>query len=203
MKAIQSNDRGDLNPIPLAVMSTSSLAWLVYGIIVQDPYVTLSNIGGTIASMGYIVGLLPLLASASSSSSSSQDQNHNNNTNLVLLRQTQYVLMAGVSMSLLLWTYLGLTVMGVAPPFVLSIEEVGSVLGIFASILFILLSASPLSTIRTVITTKSSKSILGPFMIAQCLNTSLWTMYGLAIKNKFVWGPNSVVRFILGRMFDV
>ena len=38
-----SNDGtiGNLNPIPLAIMAVSSICWLVYGLSIRDPYVTL------------------------------------------------------------------------------------------------------------------------------------------------------------------
>lgn len=68
--------------------------------------------------------------------------------------------------------------------------EVSSALGLFASFLFILLSGSPLSTIKTVFVTKNAGSILTQLTIAQVSNTALWSLYGLAIKDKFVYYPN-------------
>jgi len=49
---------GDLNPIPLAIMAVSSMCWLVYGLSVRDPYVTLSNVPGSIASIWYITAVV-------------------------------------------------------------------------------------------------------------------------------------------------
>jgi len=50
-----SDSLNDLNPVPLAIMAVSSLCWLVYGLSVRDPYVTLSNVPGCIASIWYVV----------------------------------------------------------------------------------------------------------------------------------------------------
>ena len=62
----------------------------------------------------------------------------------------------------------------------------------YASLLFIVLSGSPLSTIKAVVRTKSSLSILTPLTCAQVVNTVLWSVYGLAIGDAFVYGPNVV-----------
>lgn len=66
-------------------------------------------------------------------------------------------------------------------------------LGVYAASLFIVLSGSPLSTIKTVLKTKNSRTILGPLTAAQCVNTGIWTAYGFAVNDHFVWGPNIIV----------
>jgi solute carrier family 50 protein (sugar transporter) len=38
--------------------------------------------------------------------------------------------------------------------------------------------------------TRNAGSILSSLTIAQVTNTALWSVYGLAIKDKFVYGPN-------------
>ena len=167
--AIQEDDIGDLNPLPLALMSMASGSWLAYGLVIQDPYVALSNIAGCLGSISYMVGLLPVL--------------ENNKGDKQQLRMTQGVVMAGISIMLCLWTFLGLSGMTNA--------EIGSILGAFASALFIILSASPLSTIGTVLATQNSASILGALTLAQCTNAALWVIYGLfTVENPFIWGPN-------------
>jgi solute carrier family 50 protein (sugar transporter) len=168
LTAVRSDEIGDLNPLPLAIMSVVSVAWLAYGLSARDPYVALSNIAGCVGSIGYVVGLLPLL----------KDKGQ--------LRMTQAVVVAGSAATLGLWTFLGLSGAPAA--------KISSALGLFASGLFILLSGSPLSTIKAVFSTRNSGSILGSLTIAQVVNTALWSAYGLAVKNRFVWGPNIVVR---------
>jgi len=172
--AVRANNVGDLNPLPLGIMSVSSISWLVYGLSVRDPFVALSNILGCIASIAYVIGVLPLLGGGGDGRQ---------------LRTMQGVVIAGAAVCISLWTSLVLSNA--------SIARASSILGFFASGLFIVLSGSPLSTIGKVVKTKNASSILAPFMLAQVLNTSLWSMYGLVIKDKFVWGPN-IVSFILG-----
>jgi solute carrier family 50 protein (sugar transporter) len=171
LAAIRTGDLADLNPLPLGIMSISAIAWLVYGLSIQDPYVILSNIVGCIASISYVVGILPLIKERKQ------------------LRSTQIVVISGAASLLCLWTYLALLA---ASNNGMPWTKISSYLGLFASGLFCILSASPLSTIRSVIRTKNSSSILGPFTAAQVTNCALWSAYGLAAKNKFVWGPNVI-----------
>jgi len=164
LAAVRSDDIGDLNPLPLAIMSIVSIAWLTYGLSKRDLYVTLSNIAGCVGSLAYVVYLLPLLKSKKQ------------------LRQTQGVVVAGAASVLGLWTYLGLSGASSA--------RISTALGRFAACLFVILAGSPLTTIQTVISTQDSSSILGSLTIAQVVNTFLWAAYGLAIRDTFVWGPN-------------
>jgi solute carrier family 50 protein (sugar transporter) len=164
-RAQSDNALGTLNPIPLTIMAISSLCWLVYGLSIQDPYVTLSNVPGCIASIWYVVTILPLLEGET-------------------LKQTQGTVVLLSAVTINIWTWLSLTHK--------SMRQISSALGLYASFLFIILSGSPLSTIRTVVSTKNSKSILTQLTMAQVINTALWSLYGFAIGNRFVWGPNAV-----------
>ena len=66
-----------------------------------------------------------------------------------------------------------------------------AILGYWASALFVVLCASPLSTIGKVLKRKDASSIFAPATAAQCANCGLWTAYGyLGIGDVFVWGPN-------------
>jgi solute carrier family 50 protein (sugar transporter) len=161
--AVSKNTVGELNPIPLAIMAVSSLCWLAYGFSIRDPYVTLSNVPGCIGSIWYVLAILPLL----------KDQK---------LKMTQSLVVGLSAITINLWTFLSLTKKPIA--------EISSALGLYASLLFIILSGSPLSTIKTVVQTKNSSSILTQLTFAQVTNTALWSAYGLAIRDKFVWGPN-------------
>ena len=161
--AASSESLGNLNPIPLAIMAVSSICWLMYGLFIRDPYVTLSNVPGAVASIWYVTAVLPLLKDSQ-------------------LKNTQTLVVALSALTITLWTYLSLAKK--------SILQVRSALGLFASALFIVLSGSPLSTIKTVLATRNSGSILAPLTFAQVTNTALWSAYGLAIKDVFVYGPN-------------
>ena len=161
--ASRDGSLGDLNPIPLALMAVASMCWLVYGLSIRNPFVTLSNLPGAVAAIWYVTAVLPLLKGNQ-------------------LETMQNTVVALSAITICLWTYLSLSDKPIA--------QVQSMLGLFASGLFIVLSGSPLSTIKTVLSTRNSGSILSSLTIAQVTNTALWSAYGLAIKDKFVYGPN-------------
>ncbi|KAL7463821.1 hypothetical protein ACHAXS_005318 [Conticribra weissflogii] len=156
---------GDLNPIPLAIMAVSSVCWLAYGLSIRDHYVTLSNVPGSIAGIYYVTSVLPLVQGKQ-------------------LETTRRIILALSAITINLWTWLSVTNKTIA--------DVSSALGSLASALFIILSGSPLSTIKKVITTRNSASILTQLTAAQVIDTTLWSAYGLAIKDKFVWGPCAI-----------
>ena len=90
LAAIRNDDMGDLNPLPLAIMSVVSVAWLAYGLSVRDKYVAIANVVGSIGRIGYVVGILPLMSKKKAQ-----------------LRTTQTVVLAGCAFTLALWTTLG------------------------------------------------------------------------------------------------
>jgi len=170
LKAVRASSLGDLNPIPLGIMAIASVSWLAYGLASRDPFVALSNIVGCIASIAYVIGILPLMGKNGGRQ----------------LRTMQTIVISGAAGCLCLWTALVLSN--------LPSPTACSTLGLFASGIFIVLSGSPLSSIGEVISKKDASTILTPFMFAQLINTFLWSIYGLTIKDQFVWGPNIMVR---------
>ena len=163
--ASTANLLGDLNPTPLALMAVASLCWLVYGLSIRNSFVTLSNLPGCIVSIWYVMSVLPLLEGRQ-------------------LENMQYTVVCLSALTISLWTYLSQSSIPIA--------KVQSTLGLYASGLFVVLSSSPLSTIKTVLSTRNAGSILSSLTISQVTNTALWSVYGLAIKDKFVYGPNMV-----------
>ena len=66
-----------------------------------------------------------------------------------------------------------------------------SVIGKVAVIVCVILFASPLAALKTVIETKSAKSIPLPFTLACMLNCFLWSVAGvLDMKDFYVYFPN-------------
>mmetsp|Transcript_20735 Transcript_20735/g.40261 ORF Transcript_20735/g.40261 Transcript_20735/m.40261 type:complete len:116 (+) Transcript_20735:671-1018(+) len=51
--------------------------------------------------------------------------------------------------------------------------------------------------VREVLSTRSSASIYAPLTLAQCINCGTWTLYGFAVGDLWVWGPNGT-GFLLG-----
>ena len=163
-------------------MPCVAISWFIYGLVTSDPYIIIGNGVGSVLSIAYLIGILPLM---------NNSKNANDNKQLFWTQMT--VLTSSIT-TLGLWSILGfLTSDTLSKSAVANGAVLGEALGIYASIFFIILCSSPLSTISKVIKTKNSSSILGQLTIAQCINTTLWSIYGLAVKDRFVYGPNIIV----------
>jgi len=165
---VRAKSLGKLNPLPVAMTVLSSWAWLQYGLSVPDPYIVAGNLPALTAAVYGLMQMLPLM----------HEVGHARE-----LRTVVGMFVAGCFITFCLWSYLIFAhVDG---------NERSSSLGSFATVIFIVLAASPLSSMSTVIATRDASSIYAPMTAAQCVNCMLWTVYGLAAAhNVFVWGPN-------------
>lgn len=81
------------------------------------------------------------------------------------------------------------------------------IVGIVVNVNLCFFYGAPLSTIWTVLTTRSSASIHAWTMGTNTLNSSFWTAYGIAVKDPFIWVPNGlgavlgIFQFILCILF--
>ena len=163
IRAVRSGDLGDLNPLPWALMAPSNMLWLVYALSIRNPFIVASTMPGAVAAVGYTVYTLPLM---------SRDAR----------RQVQATCTGTALGTMALWVWLAFST---APPLARQ-----AVLGNAAVGLCLVLFCSPLSTIATVLAQRDSSSIYLPLALAQVANSGLWTAYGAALRNCFVWAPN-------------
>lgn len=163
-KAYNRGALGDLNVLPLAFMSVSTVSWLAYAFSVPNPFIVASNLPGAAVAMAYTVITLPLVRSPAER------------------QAVQGVMVGSVGVVSLLWCYLIFS--GI------DASRRSFLLGAFGSAICVVLFASPLSTMGEVIATRNSASIYAPLTFAQVTNCGTWSVYGLAIGDIWVWGPN-------------
>jgi len=166
VKAARRGHLGSLNVLPQALMVVSTNAWMCYALSVPNKFIMLSNLPGAVAAVGFIVVTLPLIPRSDGRSRI----------------QVQAVLVLGTAIMLCLWSGL---IFGGA-----SHAQRTFVLGAYGSAICVLLFASPLSTMGEVIATRNSVSIYAPLTATQVTNCLMWTVYGLAIGDVWVYGPN-------------
>jgi len=172
LERLKAGSLGALNPIPTTCIVLSTFAWLMYAFSVPNAWVVASNLPGACAAMAALTMTLPLMKGAKQ------------------LLAVQATLVGGTALNLCLWSYLIFSGLPAAAR--------SRLLGLYASAFFILLAASPLTTITNVIARRDSSSIYAPMTVAQCTNCALWSVYGFwGAKDVFVWGPN-VTGLILG-----
>ena len=147
-------------------MVISTFSWVCYSFSVPDAFIAAANIPGCLASMWYVVTLLPLIPHEASAER----------------RLVQSVLIGGAGCLLCLCTFLIFSHASHA--------NRSFALGLFGSILCVLLFASPLSTMSEVLSTQNAASIYAPLTFATCVNCGSWTIYGLVIGDIWVYLPN-------------
>ena len=168
IQAARTSRLGSLNVLPQALMVVSTNAWMCYALSVPDMFIALSNLPGAAAAVGFVSITLPLIPRRD-----------------VRARQlVQVVLVVGTVAMLLLWSAL---VFGHVPA-----SRRSFILGAYGSLTCVLLFASPLSTTGKVIATRNAASIYAPLTAMQVANCFMWTVYGSAISDVWVWGPNSI-----------
>lgn len=212
-----------MNPLPIAIMPAVAVSWFAYGLVACDPYLIIGNLPGSILSVAYLIGILPIMdyttaypdsiAGLATEAVAAIGNPSLKPRKSKRLFWTHVTLLASVGVTLCLWALLGLVTAGAADGnfnigglgFGLGMEFgmrkgiICEALGLYAASLLICLSAFPLLTIGSILRTKNSRSILGQLTAAQCVNTGLWTAYGVASCDYFVWGPN-IIGFVLGLM---
>ena len=165
--AARSGTLGSLNVLPQALMVHSTIAWMCYAFAVPNGFIVASNLPGVIVAVYFIATTMPLMP---------RDEHH------PIKRTVTLVLVGGTAIMLFLWTWL---IFSGVPH-----ETIVFVLGAYGSAICVLLFASPLSTVREVLATSTAASIYAPLTATQCTNCAMWTVYGLAIGDCWVYGPN-------------
>ena len=121
----------------------------------------MTNLPGALLSLGYMVGILPVLKVATSAQE---------------LRTVQAILLLGGVSTLSLWTVVRFSCTTVA--------AAGTVLGCFASVFTVAMFGSPLTTLKTVLAERNSATLLRRLALAQIANSLLWTAYGITKKER-------------------
>ena len=167
----------NLNPLPISFMAILSSSWMVYGLMINDIYVALSNVPGAILSVSYAIFLLPVLGNSAWGDDSKKSIRE--------LRRMQTVLLGGAGVSFGLWTWLRFFSN-------MTSSAAATVLGLWASAFTVVLFGSPLTTLQSVLRTRNSASILFRLALAQTTNAALWTAYGIVKNQPFVYAPNGI-----------
>ncbi|ORZ39323.1 sugar efflux transporter for intercellular exchange-domain-containing protein [Catenaria anguillulae PL171] len=159
-----SQSLGSVNPVPYAFIYINAQIWILYGIFVRDVFVIAPNLVGVLLGSWF-------LRSAYGLSSPSQ------RTLMDVIAITGSAAVFIVSMIAFLW---------------LSTSAGRLALGILSIIILGLFYTSPLSVFAQVIKTKDSSPFDLPLAATCLLNGSLWVIYGVAIADPFIYGPNAL-----------
>lgn len=166
---VQSGDLGSYNVLPNMMCFVNTFSWVMYGLMVGNYYIFCPNLVGMNFTIFYALSVYHLAPS-----------NKRKMIRNVLLVGQSFVLLGALASFVVLLPY--------DPEGVLR-EQVSGWVAVIALLVFY---SSPLTDLANVIKSKDASSISLPMAVANGINGLLWTSYGFAISNPFVWAPNFV-----------
>jgi solute carrier family 50 protein (sugar transporter) len=158
---------GEVNPIPYSTIFGNCVGGCIYAVIHQNQWVWWNNFPGV------LIGLHLCCESITICNHHGKDIDVRNN----LLRNLKFWVA--------FWLLTGWTL-----AFVCSPAASANIIGFISSAVCVTLYASPLTTVFTVLREWDASSLYLPMCLIATTCTLLWTVYGLAIGDGFVWGPN-------------
>jgi len=164
LKASKEGKMGSLNPTPFPAQIGNCLAWLFYAIHIMNWWIIVPNCSGILIALFYTVKTYPLLSEADKKT-------------MTKTFSLYALLFAGVLGGL----QTGLITASTQTAF-----------GLMANFCLLFYYAAPMTTLATVFKTKDASSI--DLLLAVCgtANGAFWAIYGLAIKDLYVWVPNAI-----------
>lgn len=205
--AIKSGNLGSLNPTPWIFMTGNCIGWLAYSYIVLDLFVFFANAPGLLISLWLNIGAMKLqyyeeiikyssIETTNLERNDSSDNENEDDDNICHRSPPSFSLHERKLLSIvIIWITILSTISLMSS---ISKEEAKFIVGVAVNINLIFFYAAPLSTIVTVVKTKSSDSIHIWTMIMNTVNAFFWCVYSLAIQDYYILLPNS-----LGFMFGL
>lgn len=164
--AVARGTLGPLNPVPWAFMTGSCLGGAAYAYLRRNLFLFLSNAPGIVVSLWLNMGAAKLQYHRDPGGSTPQERM--------------------VSAVVLIWIVVLTGAAALSPG--LRVE----VVGVCVNANLIVFFWAPLSTIRTVMREKDSRSIHVGTMVVNCANSVFWCAYGLVLWDFFVLAPSLV-----------
>jgi solute carrier family 50 protein (sugar transporter) len=161
------NGLGDVNPMPYSTIFGNCIGGCIYGVIYQNQWVWWSNFPGVLIGMYLSCEALAVCGH----------------------RERDAAVRKNLVRSLLFWVGFWLMVGWVAT-FVLAPAVRAPAVGFASSTACVVLYAAPLSTLAKVVRDRDASSLYLPMCAIAATCTLLWTVYGLAIGDVFIWIPN-------------
>ncbi|KAK9831525.1 hypothetical protein WJX81_005913 [Elliptochloris bilobata] len=156
---------GELNSLVFPVIVANCGGWVAYGIVRLDPFVFAPN------ALGVLLGLFYSLSALCFADKQAQDR----------------IVQAFFFFTTLLLLAAGVTTFGH-----FSLANNVFIWGIVSNFISLTYYTAPLSTIAKVFHTRSAASLHAPICAMNMVNGVLWTAYGFATAQPFLFVPNAI-----------
>jgi len=169
LQARKQGTLSDLNPVPWAAIVCNCAAWIGYSYFKKDWFVYLANQPGLVMGLFYSLTALGLARTQRTKDS------------IVLIFTGISVLLPACAAALNLAIYQADD----------ENEEKAVVWGFLCNFILVVYYSAPLSTLLTVVRTKSATTLHFPSCLMNLVNGTCWVAYGFAIKDYFILSPNA------------
>ena len=168
---LQSHAIKHRNPLPFTTQTANTAGWIAYAYVIAPKDVQASSMIYWPNQVGFILGLFFSVSCYGLARTKVKD------------RQLAILLFFGAIIPFIgaIGTFMRLSQHGLQ-----------LLWGFTSNAILLVYYVAPLSTIITVVKTKSAATLYWPIAVMQIANGGLWTGYGLAISDPFVWAPNAV-----------
>lgn len=181
VESLKQGNLGDLNPLPFSMAFANTLLWTLYAQIGDaNLFIFFGNFLGIGLGFWYTSSALYLLGRKSVQIEAGLEES---DENLIVYRNMSYVFgICGAMITVAFSFFLN--------GFDASDDIKRYVIGGTANVTAIMYFVLPGYTIKTVLKTKDASSISRNMTIANFMNCFCWTVYGFAVNDPFIYGPN-------------
>ena len=172
VKELKSNPQllQDHNVLPYPMIANNALVWLLYSLLVKDPFIFWSNIFGFIAGIYYSLNVHTVASLGNYG---------------VKAKRLLQVWISGLAIC---WSGAYYAFLAVYT----DIDAAVNGMGITAIILLIMFYTSPLASFMQVIKTKDASLFSYSLSVTCGINSIVWVTYGWMKDDIYIWGPNLV-----------
>eukprot|EP00842_Homolaphlyctis_polyrhiza_P000205 jgi/Hompol1/1185/HPOL_005529-RA len=166
----KSENIGEVNPMPFPLIIANSLAWIMYSMLIQNPFIFIPNI------LGYPLGIFYTLTCFKY-------------TNKLFQWRIQTILIVS-STVIFTGTFASFMLLKNDP------DKSRWIMGLLCTLILSVFYAAPLSIYYRILKKRDSRPLNPLLALASIINGSLWVVYGFSIDDGFVWVPNLVGVFM-------
>ena len=165
MKKRAEGELGDFNPLPMPIIFGTTLGWFIYSLLTRDVFVAIANAPGLLLSLWYVTTTIKLAEPP-----------------LARRLEGLTLLIAAIH-----------AFAGIASAFLLrSHATTVQLYGLLCNAILMVYYSAPLSSLAKVVRTRSAASIYLPTVAVNCLNGLFWSMYAMAINDRYLLVPNAI-----------
>ncbi|KAJ3074459.1 hypothetical protein HDU98_011242 [Podochytrium sp. JEL0797] len=162
-QCIKNGELGAVNTLPFALCAMNASIWIIYSWYIRDYFIFLPNVIGYISSLYFTLSLLPISPP----------------------QTVRQITLAVCGMSTFIFLSTGFVFL-VNPD-----QDTGKLLmGCFANVVLVLFYGSPLAVCFKVMRERDTSSLNLMIGVVCAINCILWTAYGFAVQNPFIYSPN-------------